>query len=130
MDILYISQQAKKALGQYCDEELLNFVITHFVGNGNLIEMQDHNPTSCRWIITDYITNHTIDSRNKLSVILSMAATGVTIQIGDRQEFGDVNVLYMLKELYYITDEDFDYFVEAFCNFSRGEGVKFLMLEV
>ena len=79
------------------------------------------------WIITDYITNNTINCRNKLSVILSFASNGGTVQINDRQEFGDVNVLCMLKELSYISEEDFDYFVEAFFRFSQGKGVKFSM---
>ena len=37
----------------------------------------------------------------------------------------DANVLCMLKELAYISEDDFNCFVEAFFNFSQGKGVKF-----
>lgn len=77
------------------------------------------------WIITDYISNNTINSRNKIAVILSLGAIGGVIQINNRQETGDVNVLNMLKEFAYISAEDYDYFIEAFYNFSQGNGVKF-----
>lgn len=125
MDILYLSPQASHELTQYCESELILFVLEHFSINGKIIEKKDDEQPSRWWIITDYITNKTIDYRNKLSVILSFARIGGIIQINNRQEVGDVNVLCMLKELAYITEDDFDYFVEAFFNFSRGKGVKF-----
>ena len=125
MDILYLSPKASHELTQYCESELILFVLEHFSINGKIIEKKDDEQPSRWWIITDYITNKTIDYRNKLSVILSFARIGGIIQINNRQEVGDVNVLCMLKELAYITEDDFDYFVEAFFNFSRGKGVKF-----
>lgn len=125
MDILYLSPKASHELTQYCESELILFVLEHFSINGKIIEKKDDEQPSRWWIITDYITNKTIDYRNKLSVILSFARIGGIIQINNRQEFGDVNVLCMLKELAYITEDDFDYFVEAFFNFSQGKGVKF-----
>jgi hypothetical protein len=126
MDILYLSAQTSHELTRYCENELILQVLEHFALNGKIIEEQDNKRHSCLWIITDYITNNTINCRNKLSVILSFASNG-TVQINDRQEFGDVNVLCMLKELSYISEEDFDYFVEAFFRFSQGKGVKFSM---
>ena len=125
MDILYLSPQASHELTQYCESELILFVLEHFSINGKIIEKKDDEQPSRWWIITDYITDKTIDYRKKLSVILSLARIGGIIQINNRQEVGDVNVLCMLKELAYITEDDFDYFVEAFFNFSRGKGVKF-----
>lgn len=125
MDILYLSPQASHDLTHYCESELILFVLKHFALNGKIIEKKDDEQPSRWWIITDYITNNTIDSRNKLAVILSLARIGGIIQISNRQEVGDVNVLCMLKELAYISEEDFDYFVEAFFNFSQGKGVKF-----
>lgn len=38
---------------------------------------------------------------------------------------GDVEVLNMLRDTKNISDEDFDYFIDAFYNFSNGNGVKF-----
>lgn len=125
MDILYLSPKASHELTQYCESELILFVLEHFSINGKIIEKKDDEQPSRWWIITDYITNKTINYRNKLSVILSFARIGGIIQINNRQEVGDVNVLCMLKELAYITEDDFDYFVEAFFNFSQGKGVKF-----
>jgi len=125
MDILYISPKTEKELTQYCESNLLIAVIAHFANNGKIIKKGDDEHPNRWWIITDYISNHTIESRKKLAVILSFASIGGFVQIGDRQELGDVNVLCMLKELHYISDADFDYFVEAFFNFSQGKGVKF-----
>lgn len=125
MDVLYISPKTGTELTRYCESELLIEVMEHFANNGEVIEKNDGETPSRWWIITDYISNYTIDNRKKFSVILSFARIGGVVQIGDRQEVGDVNVLCMLKELYYISDNDFDYFIEAFCNFSQGNGVKF-----
>lgn len=125
MDILYLSPQASHELTQYCESELLLSVLEHFANNGKIVEMKNEEQPSRWWIITDYITNNTIDYRNKLSVILSLARIGGIIQINNRQEVGDVNVLSMLKELAYISEDDFNYFVEAFFNFSQGKVVKF-----
>lgn len=125
MDILYLSPQASHELTQYCESELLLSVLEHFANNGKIVEMKNEEQPSRWWIITDYITNNTIDYRNKLSVILSLARIGGIIQINNRQEVGDVNVLSMLKELAYISEDDYNYFVEAFFNFSQGKVVKF-----
>ena len=125
MDILYLSPQASHELTQYCENELILFVLEHFSINGKIIEKKDDEQPSRWWIITDYITNKTIDYRNKLSVILSLARIGGIIQINNRKEVGDVNVLCMLKELAYISEDDFDYFIDGFFNFSQGKGVKF-----
>lgn len=125
MDILFISPKTGRELTQYCESELLIEVMEHFANNGNIVEKKDSEHPNRWWVITDFISNNTIDNRKKFSVILSFAAIGGFIQVGERKEFGDVNVLNMLKELYYISDNDYDFFVEAFYNFSQGKGVKF-----
>lgn len=125
MDILYISPKTRHELTQYCENELLFTVMDHFAKNGKIIEKTDIEHPNRLWIITDYISNHTIDQKKKLAVILSFASLAGLVQIGDRQELGETNVLCMLKELHYISDDDFDYYVERFFNFSQGHGVKF-----
>lgn len=125
MDILFISPKTGRELTQYCESELLIEVMEHFANNGNIVEKKDSEHPNRWWVITDFISNNTIDNRKKFSVILSFAAIGGFIQVGERKEFGDVNVLNMLKDLYYISDNDYDFFVEAFYNFSQGKGVKF-----
>lgn len=125
MDILYLSPQSSHELTQYCESNLILSVLGHFTSNGKIIEKKNEEQPSRWWIITDYISNNTINSRNKIAVILSLGAIGGVIQINNRQETGDVNVLNMLKEFAYISDEDYNYFIEAFYNFSQGNGVKF-----
>lgn len=125
MDILYITPKTGIELTQYCESDLLIQVLEHFASNGKVIAKNDDEKPSRWWIITDYISNNTIDSKNKLAVILSLAAIGGIVQIDERQEIGDVNVLNMLKELSCVSDEDYDFFIEAFFNFSQGKGVKF-----
>lgn len=66
-----------------------------------------------------------LSSEKKISVILSFAAIGGFVQIGERMEQGDVNVLNMLRDSDKISEEDFDFFIEAFYNFSQGNGVRF-----
>lgn len=126
MDILYISPQASHELTALCERSLIVEVLEHFEKVGKIIETEQGGDRPSRlWIITDYISNYTIDSKKKLAVILSFTAIGGMIQIQDRQEIGNVNVLCMLKDLYYISEEDFDYFVDAFFKISDGNGVKF-----
>ena len=127
MDILYLSTEASHKLTQYCESELLLYVLEHFAKNGKIVEKKNETQPSCWWIISNYISNNTINSRNKIAVILSLAAIGGVIQIYNRQEIGDVNVLNMLKDFAYISDEDYDYFIESFYHFSQGNGVKFTM---
>lgn len=125
MDILYISPQTGTKLTQYCERELLIEVMEHFAQTGKVIEKRDDEHPNRWWIVTDYISNNTINSRNKLAVILSFARIGGFVQIGDRQETGDVKVLCMLNECKLITEDEFTFFVDAFFNFSQGNGVKF-----
>lgn len=125
MDILYISPETTKKLAEYCEDNLIFEVLDDFKKKGQIIDKNDGDRPSKSWIITNYIIDNTIDSRKKLSVILSFSAIGGFIQIGDRIEFGDVNTLCMLRETNNISDEDFDFFVETFNNFSHGNGVRF-----
>ena len=125
MDILYLSDKAAQELTQYCESSLLKLVIEHFAINGKIIHKKNDEQPSRWWVITDYISNETINSKDKLAVILSLANIGGIIQIHDRQESGYKNVLNMLKEWAYISDNDFDYFEKAFSNISQGKGVKF-----
>ncbi len=125
MDILYITPQTKEQLLDYCEIDLIDTVLNHF-GSVSRIQLQKDGMTPSRyWIITDYITNQTINSRTKLSVILSLAAIGGVIEINGRQECGDVNVLNMLNELFYISEEDFDFFMDFFSDYSHSIKKKF-----
>lgn len=125
MDTLYISPSAEYELTKYCESNLLVEVMEHFAANAVIITRDSDSQPSRWWVITDYIKDNTIDCRKKLSVILSFAAIGGFVQIGDRMAVGDVNVLCMLKETSNISEENFDFFIDAFFNFSQGNGVKF-----
>ena len=125
MDILYISPQSINEITRYCKKELVISVINHFAQNGKIIENKNQTHPNRWWIITDYIKNSTIASRKKLSVILSLAAIGGIIQTGVRQETGDVNVLNMLHKLSYISESDYQYFIDSFYEISQGRDLKF-----
>jgi len=43
MDILYLSSQARQELTQYCESELILFVLEHFSINGKIIEKKTMN---------------------------------------------------------------------------------------
>ena len=125
MDILYISPETKEKLYCYCDENLVTKVLNHFATKGIIVSQNNDKSPNRTWIVSDYLKEDTIERKKKLAVILSLAAIAGIIQIDDRQEMGNVNVLCMLKKLNYISEEDFEYFVEAFFKFSQGNGVKF-----
>lgn len=125
MDILYISQTAESELAQYCENNLIAEVKADFTKNAIIITKDNNSRPSRWWGVTDYINDETIEFRKKISVILSFAAIGGFVQIGERMEQGDVNVLNMLRDSDKISEEDFDFFIEAFYNFSQGNGVRF-----
>lgn len=126
MDILYISPSAVYELAKYCEINLLVEVMKRFATNASIIVTENNKNHPTRWwVITDYLKDDTIDCRKKLSVILSFAAIGGYVQIGDKMARGDVDVLFMLKETNNISEEDCEFFVEAFFNISSGMGFKF-----
>ena len=127
MDLLYISPQVAKELTNYCDGNLLKEVTEHFARNAKVYEKDSNSHPSRWWVITDYINDNTIDYRKKMAVILSFAAIGGFITIGDKTDMGDVNVLNILKSAKNISDSDYDYFIKAFYDFSQGKGVKFTL---
>ena len=127
MDILYITPSAAHELTKYCESELLIKVTEHFAKNAVIIAKDNNSRPSKWWDITDYIKDDSIAYRKKMSVILSFAAIGGFVTIGDMTKMGDVDVLNMLRDTKNISEEDFDYFIEAFYNFSQGNGVKFTL---
>lgn len=125
MDILYITPSAARELTNYCESDLLIEVTEHFAKNAVIIAKDNSSKPSKWWDITNYIKDDSIAYRKKISVILSFAAIGGFITIGNETKMGDVEVLNMLRDTKNISDEDFDFFVDAFYNFSKGIGVKF-----
>ena len=125
MDLLYITPSSAHELTDYCESNLLNEVMEDFLKNAEIIVKDNNSKPSMWWIITDYISDDTIPYRKKMSVVLSFAAIGGFITIGDVTKIGDVEVLNLLKETNNISEEDYDYFIEAFYNFSQGNGIKF-----
>ena len=125
MDILYLTNQRKEELLKYCEQSLIDYVFNDFSLTGKIINNSDGEKTSRWWIITDYVTTNRIEAVKKFAVILSLAAIAGFVQIGDRCERGDVNVICMFQQLGFISEEDFDYFTEHFFNYSQGKQEKF-----
>ena len=125
MDILYLTNQTKEELLKYCEQSLIDYVFNDFSLTGKIINKSDGEKPSRWWIITDYVTTNRIEAGKKFAVILSLAAIAGFVQIGDRCERGDVNVICMFQQLGFISEEDFDYFTEHFFNYSQGKQEKF-----
>ena len=125
MDILYLTNQTKEELLKYCEQSLIDYVFNDFSLTGKIINNSDGEKTSRWWIITDYVTTNRIEAGKKFAVILSLAAIAGFVQIGDRCEHGNVNVICMFQQLGFISEEDFDYFTEHFFNYSQGKQEKF-----
>lgn len=128
MDTLFISPKTEQELSKYCESNLLITVFDYFKNKGKVISKNDNETPSRWWIITDFLNNKGINNRNKYAVILSMGAIGGVIQIGEQQLTGDVKILCFLKEHNYIEAEDFEYFIDAFYLFSKGQGLKFNLI--
>lgn len=125
MDILYLTNQTKEELLKYCEQSLIDYVFNDFSLTGKIINNSDGEKPSRWWIITDYVTTNRIEAGKKFAVILSLAAIAGFVQIGDRCERGDVNVICMFQQLGFISEEDFDYFTEHFFNYSQGKRERF-----
>ena len=125
MDILYITPRAAHELTIYCESALLIEVTEQFAKNAVIIAKDNDSKPSKWWNITDFIDDDSIPNRKKLSVILSFAAIGGFVTIGNNTKMGNVDVLNMLREAKKISEEDFNYFNDAFYNFSHGCGVRF-----
>lgn len=65
MDILYISPKVVSELTNYCENALLLEVIEHFAQKAKVIEKDNDTHPSRWWVITDYITDDTIEHRKK-----------------------------------------------------------------
>lgn len=125
MDLLYITQQTKEELLQFCEQSLIDYVLNDFQRIGKIIVKENYEKPSRWWIITDYICDNVIDKRKKLSVIMSLAVIKGFIQIDEQKVFGYTKTLLMLKEKQCISEEDLNYFEEWFCNYQDEQIVKF-----
>ncbi len=126
-DILYITEFTIRKMYELCDVDLVKKTLCHFHQVGEIVIKNDNEKPSKWWIITNYITNNTIEERHLLSVILSFAHVGGYIQINERIELGYEKVLEMLKGMYYISDYEYDYFLEIYSKLKNGEKIKFTL---
>ena len=128
MDILYITDETKQELLNYCEQSLIDYVFDDFRRIGKIIERTAGMPSKW-WVIDDFVCDKTIEDRCKYAVILSLAAIGGFIQINGMQYVGDVKVLNKLKEQHVISEEDFDWLVEMFFDISNDKLLKFSLKE-
>ena len=96
MDILYITDETKQDLLNYCEQSLIDYVFDDFRRIGKIIERTAGMPSKW-WTIDDYVSDKSIEYRCKYAVILSLAAIGGFIQINGMQYVGDVRALCLLK---------------------------------
>lgn len=114
-DILYITEQTKNELLQYCEDKLIDSVFEDFSRNGKIIYKKKDETPSRYWIITNYINANTgISKKCKLAVILSMSAIGGVIKIGEESVTSWEKVLQLMKRMSLIDDSEMGYFIDAF----------------
>lgn len=120
-DILFLSDENIVKMEKYCTRELIDSVINHFERSGGIVI---RNPLSDRpqmsWIITNYLSDESNRNRDVYSVVLSLAAIAGIITIGDYQNFGNVAVSNYLRSINYISEEDWQFFLNEFANHSDG----------
>jgi len=127
-DILYITEQTKNELLQYCEEELVDSVFENFSRNGKIIYKKKDETPSRYWIITNYINANTkISKKCKLAVILSMSAIGGVIQIGEERVTSWEKVLQFMKNMNLIDASELGYFFDAFSKLTQDRGVIFTL---
>ena len=124
-EILYISTPQIKSVLDYCEIDLL-FQIMEDFHKDHPIVYRERRPPLATWVISAYIDRIPIDERrNFLSVLLSFAAVNGIIQYKEVNYQGDVNLLKALSDNGDISNSDFEYFNQAFYNFSHGKGERF-----
>lgn len=125
-DALYVTEKEKECMLKYCEIDLIENVIEQFSHFGEIVVREEGERPSRFWVVSYFINNHTFIDRQKLAVILSFAAANAGIvQINEHFAMGDMPVLFMLKKLNLITEDDYYYFVDSFFFLSQGNGVKF-----
>ena len=126
-DILYISNQIKERILMYCTKDLLNFVLENFGHNHVIVERNERHPQAI-WTLDYYLQEFPIDDRkNILAVILSFAAIGGIVRLGGKNYRGDLALLCALRKNRLITEDDEQYFIDAFWQFSHGENNRFAL---
>lgn len=126
-DILYISNEIKECLLEYCTEDLLNFVFEDFGRNHEIVE-RDERPPMATWVIDNYINEHPINDRKKiLAVILSFAAIHGVVQLRGNNYQGDAVLLSALRDNGLISEEEEEFFIASFFDFSQGRNIKFTL---
>lgn len=127
-DILYITEQTKNELLQYCEDKLIDSVFKDFSRNGKIIDKKKDGTPSRYWIITNYFNVNTgISKKCKLAVILSMSAIGGIIQIGEERVTSWEKVLQFMKSMSLIDNSELGYFFDAFFKLKQGQGVIFTL---
>lgn len=118
-DILYLSDENIVRMEKYCTRELIESVIKDFEDKGGVVI---RNPVGDKpkmsWVITNYLTDESNRNLPVYAVVLSLAAIAGLIQIGDYESFGNVNVLNHLHSINYISEEDWQFFLNEFANHS------------
>lgn len=118
-DILYLSDTNIVRMERYCTRELIESVISDFEESGGIVirNPADDKP-KMSWIITNFLSNESNRNRNVYSVVLSLAAIAGLIVIGNYENFGNVSVLNHLRLIKYISEEDWQFFLDEFANHS------------
>ena len=126
-DILYISNYIKENLLKYCTEDLINYVLEDFGRNHEIVE-RNEKPPFATWVIDNYINERPINNRRKiLAVILSFAALDGVVRLRGINCQGDVPLLCALRDNRLISEEDREFFIASFFNFSQGRGNRFTL---
>ena len=124
-EILYISTSQIKSVLDYCEIDLLLQILEDFHKEHPIV-FRESRPPLATWVISAYIDRIPIEERrNFLSVLLSFAAVNGIIQYKEVNYQGDVNLLKALSDNGDISNSDFEYFNQAFYNFSQGKGERF-----
>ena len=124
MDILYITEEAKQELLNYCEQSLVDYVFEDFKKFGRIIEKKSGEPSRW-WIVDDFISHKTIENKCKFAVILSLAAIGGIVQLNGVSNVGDVNTLCAFKNMNVISEDELTWFADVFFAISHGKPYKF-----
>lgn len=124
-EILFISTPQIQAVLDYCEVDLLFHVLEDFHRNHPIMYRENRFPLAT-WVISSFIDKYPIEERRDLlSVLLSFAAVNGIIRYKEANCQGDANLLKALWDNGDISVSDFEYFNQAFDNFSHGVGVRF-----
>ena len=129
MDVIHLSIKKLNELRTVCSDELLLNVFGGYSNKHSIIISETKQPAGL-WQIEEFLDDKSVLRINKIQVLLAFAYFGGFVQFGDEKAlFGDMNVLSILVQRDYLSQNEFSMLVDIIYEARRGKApLKFGLL--